>query len=67
MLGKNWKQNETISLGLLLTKFFFLLVELSEINKKRQQDEQVKSYTAEDEWQQGLLRDTTVKQNAFQF
>ena len=49
MLGKNWKQNETISLGLLLTKFFFLLVELSEINKKRQQDEQVKSYTAEDE------------------
>lgn len=60
MLGKNWKQNETISLGLLLTKFFFSFW-LSEINKKRQRDEQVKSYTAEDEWQQGLLRDTIVK------
>lgn len=67
MLGKNWKQNETISLGLLLTKFFFFSFWLFEINKKRHQDEQVKSYTAEDEWQQGLLRDTIVKQNAFQF
>ena len=26
MLGKNWKQNETISLGLLLTKFFFFIL-----------------------------------------
>ena len=34
MLGKNWKQNETISLGLLLTKFFFFSFWLSEINKK---------------------------------